>query len=197
MLDIKTRYGALPALTKDEECALVARAKGGDRVAMERIVRTQILWVAKIARRYSRGDEDKLQEYIAIGSVGVVRAVEKFEPERGYRLTTYAANWIRHFIARSIENNDMVRLPVHYRQRVGAPPHHLSLDAPIGDEEGGATYLDQVVGHDGRADDVIADMEYATENELLVERLMSTLTPQEQEVIRRRFVSEDTETLQK
>jgi len=104
-------YEAL--LNADEEVELSRRIQSGDAKARERMIVANLRLVVKIARRYcNRGMA--LLDLIEEGNLGLMTAVEKFDPERGFRFSTYATWWIRQNIERAIMNQTRtVRLPVH------------------------------------------------------------------------------------
>jgi RNA polymerase sigma-32 factor len=86
-----------PRLTREEEHALVERVQAGDRAAKDRLVTAHLREVAFIALKYRRYGV-AVGDLIAEGNLGLLRAVEKFDNERGVRFATYAAHWIRSFI---------------------------------------------------------------------------------------------------
>ncbi len=100
-------------LTAEEEIDLSRRAQQGDEAARQRMIVSNLRLVVKIARRYlNRGLP--LLDLIEEGNLGLIRAVEKFDPERGFRFSTYATWWIRQTIERAIMNQTRtVRLPIH------------------------------------------------------------------------------------
>jgi RNA polymerase nonessential primary-like sigma factor len=105
--------GASRLLTAAEEVSLARLAQGGDNAARQRMIVCNLRLVVKIARRYlNRGLP--LLDLIEEGNLGLIRAVEKFDPERGFRFSTYATWWIRQTIERAIMNQTRtVRLPIH------------------------------------------------------------------------------------
>jgi RNA polymerase nonessential primary-like sigma factor len=105
--------GASPLLTADEEKTLARRARDGDESARQRMIESNLRLVVRIARRYiNRGLP--LLDLIEEGNLGLIHAVKKFDPERGFRFSTYATWWIRQTIERGIMNQSRtVRLPIH------------------------------------------------------------------------------------
>jgi RNA polymerase primary sigma factor len=114
--------GRVPLLTAAEERRLALRVQRGDLDAKDRMVRANLRLVVHIARAYQRGDHGlTLADLVQEGTFGLVRAVEKFEPERGLRFSTYATIWIRQAVARSITNKGRaIRLPASVEQRMRA-----------------------------------------------------------------------------
>ena len=217
--------GKVPLLTNDEEIDLAKRMADGDLAARKILAEANLRLVVSIAKRHvGRGMHflDLIQE----GNMGLMKAVEKFDYTRGYKLSTYATWWIRQAITRAIADQARtIRIPVHMvetihkqakvsrqlLQELGRDPYPseiakemgipesrvieiqkiaqdpISLETPIGEEED--SHLgDFIVDENAQApSDVV-------ENVMLKEhliRVLDTLTPREEKVLRLRYGLDD------
>ena len=107
-----------PLLTSDEEMELANRILAGDDKARDHMIRANLRLVVKIAQDYA-GYGVPLSDLIAEGNMGLTKAVERFDPEKGAKLSSYAAWWIKQSIKRALANQSKtVRLPVHMVQKI-------------------------------------------------------------------------------
>lgn len=105
--------GKIPLLTAEEELALAQRVVAGDKRAKDKMAEANMRLVVSIAKRYSGRGLDFL-DLIQEGHTGLLRAVEKFDPDKGFKFSTYATWWIRQAITRAIADQARtIRIPVH------------------------------------------------------------------------------------
>ncbi|MFT5814319.1 MAG: RNA polymerase nonessential primary-like sigma factor [Psychroserpens sp.] len=108
-----SEIGLSPLLTAEEEVYFSRLSLKGDERSRKRMIESNLRLVVKIARRYNNRGLPLL-DLIEEGNLGLIRAVEKFDPERGFRFSTYATWWIRQTIERAIMNQTRtIRLPIH------------------------------------------------------------------------------------
>ena len=159
-------------ITQEQELTLALRARQGDTEAREQLIHAHLRMVVHIARQYQRPGVEML-DLIQEGNIGLITAVDKFDPTQGHRLTTLAFYWINKHIQRFLNNE---------------PDDLVSLDMEIND--GAAILLlSDTIEDKGTilGDPTIQNIETQIENQelqQLVHHLLSTLSPREQEVLR-------------
>lgn len=216
-----TQLTRQPLLTAEEEIALAERIRNGDHAAKDRLVEANMRLVINVARTYHNSMipfEDLIQE----GAIGLMTAAERFDPDKGYRFSTYATHWIRQAITRAIDNKSKpIRLPAHVSETLrkierartlwirerGEDPtieqlaeylnvptrkitsllhagqEPVSLDMLVGEEDN--TTLASLLNDENAIDPQA--MVVTAEIRTVLSSLLETLTPREQEIMRRRL----------
>jgi len=183
-----------PLLNREEENELAVLIKQGDQEAINKMVRANLRLVVKIARNYS-GLGVSLMDLIAEGNTGLMKAVERFDPEKGGKMSTYGAWWIKQAIKRALSNQSKtIRLPSHllekltrmrkfihvYHQDFGREPSNAVIAEHMGVKPGAIAHwkamsvnpasLDAPIGDDedsGSFSDLISDIRSRTGYEVL------------------------------
>jgi RNA polymerase sigma factor (sigma-70 family) len=124
----------LPILSMAEETAYAERISQGDQEARKKLIEANLRLVVKIARKYTNQEVSNL-DLIEEGNIGLIKAVEKFDPSRNCRFSTYATWWIKQSIERAIANfSRTIRLPIHVSSRI----HKISkIISSYTEKEGG------------------------------------------------------------
>src|SRR5215216_1736465 len=100
-------------LTHAEEIDLSTRAKAGDTGARKRLIEKNLRLVVSVAKKY-RGQGLPFEDLIQEGNIGLMKAVEKFDPDRGFRFSTYATWWVKQAVQRAVaDKGRTIRMPVH------------------------------------------------------------------------------------
>ena len=143
----------IPLLSREEEFDLATRAQAGDQGALEKLIVSNLRYVVSVARRYL-GYGLALADLINEGNIGLIQAIQRFDPSRGVKVITYAVWWIRQAITHAIaEHGGVIALPVkqleklrqvlegyrRYTQQIGVEPSSeelaAELDLPIDEVE--------------------------------------------------------------
>ena len=105
--------GTVPLLSVEEEYRLAVRKSQGDEVAKQRLIEANLRLVVSIAKRYT-GRGMSFLDLVQEGNLGLIKGVEKFDPEKGFKLSTYATWWIRQSVTRALADQARtIRVPVH------------------------------------------------------------------------------------
>ena len=140
-----TEIGKTPLLTPQQEIELAAKIKRGNKQARATMIQANLRFVVKIARDYSNLGLP-LMDLISEGNIGLMKAVERFDPAKGGKLSTYAAWWIKQSIKRALANQSKtIRLPVHLVDKISKIRRvSLSMSEALGREPSDEELADEV-----------------------------------------------------
>lgn len=147
--------GKFPLLTQEEEIKLATLSKQGDKNAFNKLINSNLRLVVSIAKKFntkSMSFSDRIQE----GNIGLAKAVERYDPSKGFRFSTYATWWIRQAITRAIADKDrLVRLPVHYVDRIRKVGNYIkSIEMKTGNKP----TISQIAEHFGISVDKVNEI---------------------------------------
>lgn len=180
-----------PLLSVEEERELIDRIGRGDMSARDRLVESNLRLVVSIAKKYQNNGLT-LMDLIQEANIGLLIAVEKFEPERGYRFSTYASWWIKQTISRALDNKSkLIRLPAYVVEGVnkmknveraltitlGREPTLEEVAKEMGLDEAKVKKLRDSSKEISSLDVAVGDDDEATMGELIADT--SSLTPEE------------------
>lgn len=113
-----TQINKIPLLTRNEEIELATRAKNGDKKAKNALVAANLRFVVQTAKRYSSSGLS-MEDLISEGNLGLLRAVESFEPDKGYHFISYAVYWIKQSILKAVsEKSKIIRIPLNLNNSI-------------------------------------------------------------------------------
>jgi RNA polymerase primary sigma factor len=177
-------------LAREEEHELALQARAGDARARDRLVRHSLGLVVSVVRGFSLGSV-RVDDVIQEGNLGLLRALEKFDPDAGTRFATYAVWWIRAYVGKYLNEARSI-----VRPRGGSTATaDLSLDATLDDEDE-TTFLDRVEDERPGPEHALMAAEAGREIRRTLERSRRRIGPLGKDIIESRLQSEERDTLE-
>jgi RNA polymerase primary sigma factor len=189
----------IPVLSRKEEQGIARAAAAGDAAAKDKLITSNLRFVVSIAVKYQNLGLP-LMDLINEGNMGLIRAVEKFDVDRGFKFISYARWWIRHFILKAIfEQSSSIKLPLKYASQISKDGDDdekevvkklkriyrpVSLDQSLSEESNSDTIVDLVDDERYDLPDKIAEEKNLRE---IIDQAMEKLKPIERDVIMRHF----------
>jgi len=182
-----------PLIDSKEEKKLTEQVYyDGDADAFYKLIVCNLRYVVKVAKGYyAYMPNIDLLDLVQEGNLGLIHAIEKFDPSKGYRLLTYATCWIKAYIQRSITKSlSIVKHSVTYSENCSRMFTDISLDMPM-DNKDGLTFMEMLHDSDSKQDETVINNEKLD----LAERAMDTLNKKERYIIENRFIASKLKTL--
>ena len=162
--------GKTPLLTPDEEKDLARRIAKGEEAARQRLIKANLRLVVSIAKRYVHRGPLSISDLIQEGNIGLFKAVEKFDPERGFKFSTYATWWIRQAITRALaDQSRTIRIPVHMVETISKFTQAKRK-------------LSQELGREPLVEEIAIEMELAVEKVRHIQKISQDVVSLEQPI---------------
>lgn len=179
-------------LTREQEYELAARCHRGDEKARRILAESNLAFVVAVAKKYAHRGGARLDDLIQEGNVGLMKAIEHFDPKKNVRFATYAVWWIRAYITRYLKEN---RSQVRGGETERASMTDFSLDIPV-DGEGETTYLDRLEDGAPTPDDQFLVAEKSEEVQRALERVRKRIGDLGWDILQERLTQDKPRTLE-
>lgn len=178
-------------LTREEEYELSRRAKKGDQTAVRILAQANLPFVVAVARKFATRS-GRFDDLVQEGNVGLMKAIEHFDPKKNVRFATYAVWWIRAYITRYLKDN---RSHVRGGERERLSMSDFSLDTPV-DEEADTTYMDRLEDQGPTPDAAFLSLERDEEVSRALQRVKRRLGDLGWDIVQERLTQDKPRTLE-
>jgi len=185
------QLGGRPQLTREDEYELTRRAKKGDGRARETLATANLAFVVAVAKKFAHRGA-RLDDLIQEGNVGLMKAIEHFDPKKNVRFATYAVWWIRAYITRYLKDN---RSQVRGGEGERISMSDFSLDATM-DEEGDTTFLDRIEEPGPGPQDTFLSHEQDEDVQEALQRVKKRIGELGWDIVRERLTQDKPRTLE-
>lgn len=183
--------GGQKQLTREEEYALARKARKGDERARQQLANSNLAFVVAVAKKFANRGA-RLDDLIQEGNVGLMKAIEHFDPKKNVRFATYAVWWIRAYITRYLKDN---RSQVRGGESERPVMTDFSLDASL-DEEGETTFLDRLEDGGPSPQEQYLSREQATEVQEALARVKKRIGDLGWDILTQRLTQDKPATLE-
>jgi RNA polymerase primary sigma factor len=185
------QVGPQRQLTREEEYALGRRVRQGDERAREELARKNLPFVIAVARRYANRGA-RLDDLVQEGNVGLMKAIEHFDPKKNVRFATYAVWWIRAYVTRYLKDN---RSQVRGGEAERVSMRDFSLDVAV-DEDGECTWLERLEDEGPGPQDDYLRKEQRGELQVALDRVRKRIGEMGWDILQERLTQDQPKTLE-
>jgi len=185
-----------PPLTREAEYDLSNKSRAGDKTARRLLINHNVAFVLSMCRRY-QGKGCRMDDLVQEGMIGLLKAVEHFDPAKGNRFSTYASWWIRAYVQKFLRDMRATVKPVIAPpgEERRALPRDFSLDTPIGDDDD-TTWLDRLQGTHPPQDEDYLREEHSAEVRDALKRVKKRIGGLGWDIVEQRLESDNPRTLE-
>jgi len=185
-----------PPLTRDREYELSRLSRNGDEGARRLLINHNVAFVLSMCRRYA-GKGCRMDDLVQEGMIGLLKAVEHFDPAKGNRFSTYASWWIRAYVQKYLRDMRATVKPIVSQPGMErhALPRDFSLDSPIGDDDE-TTHLDRLEDDSTGPEDDYLRSEHSDEVKSALQRVKKRIGGLGWDIVQQRLQEETPRTLE-
>jgi RNA polymerase primary sigma factor len=188
--------GRHPPLSREQEFELATRVRAGEAKARRLLINHNVAFVLSMCRRYA-GKGCRLDDLVQEGMIGLLKAVEHFDPTKGNRFSTYASWWIRAYVQKYLRDMRATVRPIVSQpgQERHALPRDFSLDTPIGDDDE-TTHMDRLEDDEPGQEDQYLRGEHSSEVRQALQRVKKRIGGLGWDIVEQRLEEDDPRTLE-